>query len=162
VLRKAFLGKTTESNWWEEEEEREQHLSKQWNEKPHMATLIAGFDDGPVLVSLDQNAAFVAGKSFLADSIGETHWSNAILRDLYKGKANNHSIDKAVRVGLFCAYMASRTTPFTGDSFDVAVVTAENVKLWTEDAVAAVLATLEQTFGEWKQLVFSNSEAPNP
>lgn len=160
VLRKAFLGKTLSPGWWEEEEDRIQHLGKQWNKSPRMGAIVAGFDkNGPALMSMDQNAAFVAQNALPAFSIGVTYWSMPLLQHFYPGQAQDHDIEEAIRIGIFCAHLTSRMSRFVGGNFDVAIVTAEEVSLCPEDEVTEALCCAEKTFTKWTEDVLGNSEA---
>jgi 20S proteasome alpha/beta subunit len=149
LLRKAFLGKTQPPQWWLESEERMQHLGKAWNKSPAMHTIIAGFDDGPMLSYINQDAAFVPcdGGPFWA--IGVTHWSMPLLEHIYHGKPSDHGLGDAITAGVFCAYLTRKMSPFVGGGFNVMTVTARGVESLTAGRVADWVSTADKTFRGW-------------
>ena len=164
VLRKAFLGKTSAPGWWEEEEERIQHLGigERWDKEPYLQTLVAGFDNGPVLSTFSQKAAFVPQDVSPARAIGVTHWANPLLQHLYPGDAKDHSIAQAIDVGVFCAYLTSKFSLSVGGGFDIAVVTSEFARLLEPIVVADAVRRAEKTFSEWVRVVLSSSPTLDP
>ena len=124
ALRKHYMGKTLTARWWEEEEDRLQHLGKPWDKDPHMTVLIAGYDARPFLYTIDQAAAFAPHSVAPHWAIGITHWALPLLPFLYP-KTNGKpawGIEYATRVSVFCALITSKFSPWVGGCLTVAQI----------------------------------------
>lgn len=120
--------------------------------------LVAGYQDGPVLLQLDPTAGFPVHTCGAFAAIGASEWALHILPNVYpESEWKEQSLDRAVLVAVFCAHVAHRFAQLVGPDFDVLTVTKEGVRNMDQERVRLLTKKAAGLLGEWFDLVVQAS-----